>query len=123
VKGNTKMATKGNSNRAQKNGVRFALATAATMMTLLGAQSLAFAGKSTGSAQAAETTVTIVPTTDTQAQLTLASSTAIPTENKVVSAIEASSPTAVVTATPTTVQATQITVATAQPTPRSHASR
>ena len=45
------MATKGNSNRAQKNGVRFALATAATVVTLLGAQTLAFSGKSTTSAQ------------------------------------------------------------------------
>lgn len=40
-----------NSNRAQKNTVRIVLATAATITTLLGAQTLAFAGNAQTQAQ------------------------------------------------------------------------
>src|SRR5690349_19629626 len=99
------MATKGNSNRTQKNGVRYALATAATMMTLLGAQSLAFAGRSATSATPTETSVAIVPTGHVQTQVTVAS--ASPTDT--VTATQVASPTTVPTVIPTTVQPTQIT--------------
>ena len=121
------MAKKDNSNRAQKNGVRYALATAATIMTLFGAQSLAL--RSTTAAQATQITVVIKPTTDSQTKQIAASATTVPTQ--VISTANATSPTAVVTATPTTVvtarpttvQPTQITVAAAQPAPRSQSSR
>ena len=126
------MATKGNSNRTQKNGVRYALATAATVMTLLGAQSLAFAGKSSDSIQmqATQTVVALAPTSATLPQTTvdIASATAVPTDNIVAtaSATQATTQTSTVTATPTTVKTTtaaQITVAATQPSPTSKSSR
>jgi hypothetical protein len=106
------MATKGNSNRTQKNGVRYVLATGVTMLTLLGAQSLAFAGKSAEATQSTATTVAIVPTV-----------AASPTDNVAIAATQVASPTTIPTVTPTIVQATKITVAAAQPAPRSQSSR
>lgn len=112
------MAPRGNSNRTQKNGVRYALATAATVMTLLGAQSLAFAGKANSSiqVQATQTVVALAPTTETVTQLAAdtASPTTVPANN------------VVATATATTVKATtvsQVTLAATQPTPSSKSSR
>jgi hypothetical protein len=93
------MAAKGNSNRGQKNTVRVALATAATVTTLLGAQVLAFAGSLNAESQAQNQETTV--TSEVQAQ-----------------------PTIVVT--PTAVQstsATKVSVAPTQPTPRTRSSR
>src|SRR5579859_3995804 len=119
------MATKGNSNRTQKNGVRVVLATAATVMTLLGAQSLAFAGKSTSSDTTTQTNVAVVPTTDTQSQLTPGSQTDNQTDDTFLpstdgttedsSGVAADTSSSAASIDSTTLQSSQITVAAAQP--------
>ncbi len=59
------MANQAKTNRAQKNTVRVALTTAATIATLFGAQALAFAGNSPANAQAQDPqpVVNAVPST------------------------------------------------------------
>ncbi len=56
--GTHKMAAKGNSSRLQKNTVRIVLATAATVVTLIGAQALAFGGRVDAQAQSQQSDTT-----------------------------------------------------------------
>ena len=103
------MAGKSDSNRNQKNNVRVALATAATIATLIGAQSLAFAGNTTSNVQAQSeqpqsALSDVVDSATTQLQLDDDQPVIIATP----------------TAMPTT---TQITTTSSQPKPRSRSSR
>ena len=109
------MAPKGNGNRPQKNGVRVALATGATLATLLGAQTLAFGEKtSTVKASQAVQALTITETP-------LAESTTIVTDSGVSYSITPSATaTTPATSTKTT---TKISAASTQPTPQSRSSR
>jgi hypothetical protein len=104
MKGNNIMAAQGKTNRTQKNTVRVALTTAATIATLLGAQALAFTGNTVAQAQDTQPIVYTVPSGDEQ--------------------VDSQQP--IVAATPTAVPSgtrNRITVAPYQPRPRSHSSR
>jgi hypothetical protein len=108
----------GNNNRAQKNTVRVALATAATVATLLGAQALAFAGKSdfAEAAQSLDPVVVVIPATSTLSQPTVVV-TAPATNTREKQPVIASA-----TNVPTTTTS-RVAAAPTQPQPRTRSSR
>src|SRR5947209_3247478 len=74
------MATTGNANRMPKNKIRAALATAAVVVTLFGAQTLAFSEKAQASTQAVQQQATrVVNTTTTSQSQPAVAATVVPT--------------------------------------------